>query len=226
MAFGPVRGLQFFPNAVANPPVNVRIDANDFNDSGNWVISPATKQFSVPVKIGRYEVPDEVQGLNETATNLFLCIDVDSQYFALPQGNPVRGSIVMVRCDGQDLDEHTIYAMAALTVGYINATGRRFKEVTSGELSLETFYIEVKAQLTRERAAKRYQDLKQDEMAYENPFRITPADGVKFCDSCGATQRALGDALFLCGVCGEGRYCSKECQKREWKVHKSSCKKP
>mmetsp|Transcript_65938 Transcript_65938/g.182255 ORF Transcript_65938/g.182255 Transcript_65938/m.182255 type:complete len:315 (-) Transcript_65938:59-1003(-) len=42
------------------------------------------------------------------------------------------------------------------------------------------------------------------------------------CASCGSTDYA---ALKKCSACGEVMYCSKECQKQHWKVHKPSCKK-
>ena len=226
MATGPVQGLQLFPDAMSKAAIDVEFDADEFNDSVNWIISPSSKQFGVPVKIGRYEVPDEAQEVNETATHLFLCTDITSPFFALPPRNPFRGSVVIVRCDGQDLDETTVNALAEVTVEYINAARHRFDQVKSGALDIDVFYAEAKAQLTREKAAHRYQILKDGDTGYMNPFEASTAGGIRFCDSCGAVRTASGGALLLCGVCGEGRYCSQDCQKREWKVHKEVHRKP
>ncbi|KAL8726803.1 MAG: hypothetical protein Q9166_006485 [cf. Caloplaca sp. 2 TL-2023] len=41
------------------------------------------------------------------------------------------------------------------------------------------------------------------------------------CDSC----NTLSSELKVCGGCGKARYCSRECQKAEWKAHKIHCKK-
>ncbi|KAA1475903.1 ankyrin [Dentipellis sp. KUC8613] len=42
----------------------------------------------------------------------------------------------------------------------------------------------------------------------------------KKCDFCGKTD----DKLKLCVACHSARYCSRECQKSHWKVHKPACK--
>lgn len=42
----------------------------------------------------------------------------------------------------------------------------------------------------------------------------------KSCDECGKTGH-----LRLCSACRTVSYCSVECQKKDWPVHKTSCKK-
>lgn len=42
----------------------------------------------------------------------------------------------------------------------------------------------------------------------------------QMCANCGKT-----DSLKSCSSCKKTYYCSKECQKKDWKAHKSSCKK-
>ncbi|KAG6811935.1 hypothetical protein H0H92_005164 [Tricholoma furcatifolium] len=39
------------------------------------------------------------------------------------------------------------------------------------------------------------------------------------CDVCGQVDR-----LMRCSVCSQAKYCSKECQKKDWKAHKAGCK--
>ncbi|KAF8515642.1 hypothetical protein JB92DRAFT_2717112 [Gautieria morchelliformis] len=46
-----------------------------------------------------------------------------------------------------------------------------------------------------------------------------PLDKIKKCQVCGG-----GGKLRLCSRCAERAYCSVECQKRDWKEHKPSCK--
>ncbi|KAF2017120.1 hypothetical protein BU24DRAFT_490346 [Aaosphaeria arxii CBS 175.79] len=45
-----------------------------------------------------------------------------------------------------------------------------------------------------------------------------------FCFVCQKQQSANGDQLLCCGNCRLYWYCSKECQKSAWKLHKPDCK--
>lgn len=69
-----------------------------------------------------------------------------------------------------------------------------------------------------------------DQLDYSKPFRdtVTSAmeavrDGIKsgknisLCANCGKKSTSR------CGQCKKARYCSSECQKVHWKVHRSSC---
>jgi len=47
----------------------------------------------------------------------------------------------------------------------------------------------------------------------------------KYCLFCGATAVALARALALCSKCKRAAYCSPECQKLDWSVHKLECYK-
>ncbi|KAI1085187.1 hypothetical protein F5B20DRAFT_589950 [Whalleya microplaca] len=45
------------------------------------------------------------------------------------------------------------------------------------------------------------------------------------CRSCGKRETEEGGELLSCGRCKEVKYCSRECQKNDWKLHKLACKK-
>ncbi|RWA11040.1 hypothetical protein EKO27_g4056 [Xylaria grammica] len=49
----------------------------------------------------------------------------------------------------------------------------------------------------------------------------TPVDGL--CASCGKNKQADGSGLLNCARCMKVKYCSRECQRRDWKAHKSVC---
>lgn len=44
------------------------------------------------------------------------------------------------------------------------------------------------------------------------------------CGGCGAKQRRDGEELDECSKCHKRRYCSRQCQKDDWKTHKTVCK--
>ncbi|KAF2213895.1 hypothetical protein CERZMDRAFT_95923 [Cercospora zeae-maydis SCOH1-5] len=50
-----------------------------------------------------------------------------------------------------------------------------------------------------------------------------PKHGDEVCGNCGAETRADGSPLLTCGKCKKRRYCSTDCQKKEWKSHKKVC---
>ena len=48
----------------------------------------------------------------------------------------------------------------------------------------------------------------------------------KGCDACGKTEADTGRKVQLCSRCKARRYCSKECQRRVWSIHKNECVRP
>jgi len=63
-----------------------------------------------------------------------------------------------------------------------------------------------------------------EEEGYENA-RIYPAN---VCANCGSSSAASGEGqpLMMCARCHDRSYCSKECQKKHWKLHKIICTIP
>jgi MYND finger len=52
---------------------------------------------------------------------------------------------------------------------------------------------------------------------------VTGADLVAKCWTCKSTQTPTGTKLMSCTRCNKARDCSKECQKKDWKIHKVCC---
>lgn len=54
---------------------------------------------------------------------------------------------------------------------------------------------------------------------------VSLGDATK-CHSCGMKRECFFKPLMKCGRCGQAYYHSKECQKKDWKSHKSQCHAP
>jgi len=48
---------------------------------------------------------------------------------------------------------------------------------------------------------------------------------VSVCDACGKDKTSSGTALLKCARCQTTKYCSVECQRAQWKLHKGTCRK-
>lgn len=58
----------------------------------------------------------------------------------------------------------------------------------------------------------------------ELPRMGTPITRVERCRSCGKAENEEGVTLKKCSRCQKVKYCSGECQKRDWKKHRAECK--
>eukprot|EP00245_Coleochaete_scutata_P013474 TRINITY_DN548_c0_g2_i1.p1 TRINITY_DN548_c0_g2~~TRINITY_DN548_c0_g2_i1.p1 ORF type:complete len:339 (+),score=53.48 TRINITY_DN548_c0_g2_i1:105-1121(+) len=57
----------------------------------------------------------------------------------------------------------------------------------------------------------------------KNDFKMLSA--AAGCFNCGETNRPSGKPLLACSECRLAYYCSKECQRGDWKEHKEACKR-
>ena len=55
---------------------------------------------------------------------------------------------------------------------------------------------------------------------------IRDAHPMNVCGGCGAKKGGDAAALLTCSKCQERKYCTRECQKWHWKVHKTACRVP
>jgi len=54
--------------------------------------------------------------------------------------------------------------------------------------------------------------------------KFRPNKVVAMCDVCHVTKNVTDQKMLVCGACRVRRYCSRECQIKDWKEHKIQCK--
>lgn len=58
---------------------------------------------------------------------------------------------------------------------------------------------------------------------YDKADSKPPKDATPTCDGCGSEEGKSGQQLKSCAKCKSASYCSRECQKSDWKKHKKYC---
>ena len=59
-----------------------------------------------------------------------------------------------------------------------------------------------------------------ESVAMQTKLDVAPVRGSSRCAKCGA----IGE-MFRCSRCRKAMYCSKDCQRNHWKIHKPTCSK-
>ena len=59
---------------------------------------------------------------------------------------------------------------------------------------------------------------------YQFALQCTPVETEAQCHICGEMESDLGVRMKKCGKCKLTFYCSKKCQKKDWKYHKKLCR--
>jgi hypothetical protein len=97
----------------------------------------------------------------------------------------------------------------------LEATRQRLNDAQHGEASFNPEHTPTWIRMMRGRRFPIGTEIGPD-----GSVRI-PGGGV--CNGCGKTRQQLKTVLKKCGRCSEVHYCSKECQRRDWPLHKQLC---
>lgn len=203
---------------------NIPIPREMFEAENQWPEVPITTRLGFPLKLIRV-VGENDDRYNDCVAALYPNIDVGFSSFGgivIPP-HVCRGTFLAVRCDGEDLDWHQFHVF----FDYINESfGDAYTPAFQGlsEELKESMKEDIRKKLTANAFAIAYKKSRRSKIAagdklWESlacPVRVEGSE--ENCEVCGAKE------ANLCSGWKKIRYCSKACQKKDWKAHKGACK--
>jgi hypothetical protein len=100
----------------------------------------------------------------------------------------------------------------------------KFRDVIYRSVQAKQLAVDQTGQLSAINASAEYRD--DGGVEFTDEIKTLAANLDHFltgCAACGKVEREDGKALLQCARCKNERYCSTDCQKKRWKVHKESC---
>jgi hypothetical protein len=197
-----------------------------------WRPSPISAQLGVPLKaLRRSPTTTSPTGFNICAQLLYIDPDTTSSSFAKFSLAPITGPVVVVHCDGvQLLGEVVVVALTKYINAQVGMYSDKVIELAEGDekerakqqlalkLSKEAFHAHFVERRRVEIAAGRslfWRDIK-------SPVLLKYPQVAAACGGCG-TLGSTSVSLSVCGGCRIRYFCSRECQRKDWKTHKRAC---
>jgi hypothetical protein len=168
---------------------------------------------------------------NEPIHRVFLQDMAQSQVLSMDIVEPIR----MIRHGGQDVPMFVVHWAVAGAASFSRSMeilgllppGSQMEELVTG-----VDEIDLLAELLTENAAKLDPGFVNKYARPGTPLAVSVLTAVPklaekeyyrllsdYCSGCGTS----GCQMMDCGRCKSVRYCSRECQRKQWKFHKSSC---
>lgn len=191
--------------------------------------SPITALLGVPLKVvacSAKNTQNGFTGFNYAVQCLFISPEIGSPNFASMTRGPLSGPALIAHCDHVHFDSDRTFNVL---VAYINdffaahaistlPEGREkeaVKHKVTMKMSKEAFHAHFEEFMRLETFRGKGKDWK----GVKSPVLIRHPHVQSACGLCGKT----GGELSACGKCKVRFYCSRECQKEDWKVHKRAC---
>lgn len=169
-----------------------------------------------------FDYGDKKSPVNELATKAFKMYGLGG---AMVQGKPawgkIQGSVVIVRLEPAQLSPDAVYNPDfTLEEIYRTLVFFRDSEVSAHKIAVKRDSARFMKQYTGQRPVNATP-------TYHGPGGNRSAqqmiDDADQCATCGKAESLVG-RLKKCAVCHKTHYCSRECQKADWKKHKKICK--
>ncbi|KAK4500793.1 hypothetical protein PRZ48_008985 [Zasmidium cellare] len=206
------------------------ISADTFNGDG-WISSDLSTRLGMPLKIKQTTTPSLPPGYNvysRILNALLANADVDSEDFGKYMAPPMFGAAVMVREDGQPLGrevEILLQLIGKFVCAFLQGYGTDFDDKHRKEMDR---FVEPRIFGTQWRlhcmlnAAKATNQVEKNFwLSIEPPKPVyKKKEGCAKCE----TKASEETKLMICAACKTTEYCSRECQKEDWKDHKQYCK--
>lgn len=182
-----------------------------------------------------FDYGDKNSAVNELATTAFRCYELGgSQCFTRPTWK-IRGKVVMMRLEPDRNFSPDVVFRRDFTLDEVYDTLCFFRDAEASAFKIAQKRDSVRNQKRLERTPG-YHAMAAQMMAngiagptyFGSGMRTydqVQSDKSDECAVCGKKQYMVG-RLMKCSRCQSRYYCSRECQKKDWKMHKKTCKAP
>lgn len=201
-----------------------------FNEPG-WMLSRASEMLGFPLKIRCARAPDS--GLDEKESNrrqntlaYYLTLYLDTpdprKLGCLTGEGTLIDEVIFVRQDGGPLQLQHIDVLCAFATSHMDLMHYQLRDFPDRAAEAQRIW----AQYTPQAFAKCLEDERRDPHEDIGSLEGVESPILQFCGRCCEERQDDGSPLLACAVCRRRRYCSKECQRNDYRRHKRFCRRP
>ncbi|KXT03031.1 hypothetical protein AC578_636 [Pseudocercospora eumusae] len=202
-----------------------------FNEPG-WMLSRASEMLGFPLKIRCARAPDPslnrqemIRRQNSLACYLTLYLNTPGPT-TLGLGTGGAGDIidevVFVRQDGGPLQLQHIDVLYIFATSHTDIMQYQLGDFPGRAAEAQRIW----AQFTPRAFARCLEDERRNPHEDTGSLEGVESPILQLCGRCCEEKQDDGSPMLVCAVCRRRRYCSKECQRYDYRRHKRFCRKP